>query len=146
MKRYNEAKKLVDSSKLYDVDEALDLALQTAKAKFDESLELHLKLGVDGRVADQQVRGVVVLPNGTGKKVKVLVIAKGDKATEAEKAGADYVGGEEIVAKILNDNWLDFDVCITTPDMMGADGREPLCGGGEAETASQIYAGGKDSY
>lgn len=123
MKRYNEAKKLVDSSKLYDVDEALDLALQTAKAKFDESLELHLKLGVDGRVADQQVRGVVVLPNGTGKKVKVLVIAKGDKATEAEKAGADYVGGEEIVAKILNDNWLDFDVCITTPDMMGALGR-----------------------
>lgn len=123
MKRYNEAKKLVDSSKLYDIDEALDLALQTAKAKFDESLELHLKLGVDGRVADQQVRGVVVLPNGTGKKVKVLVIAKGDKATEAEKAGADYVGGEEIVAKILNDNWLDFDVCITTPDMMGVVGR-----------------------
>ena len=123
MKRYNEAKKLVDSSKLYDVDEALYLALQTAKAKFDESLELHLKLGVDGRVADQQVRGVVVLPNGTGKKVKVLVIAKGDKATEAEKAGADYVGGEEIVAKILNDNWLDFDVCITTPDMMGVVGR-----------------------
>ena len=123
MKRYNEAKKLVDSSKLYDVDEALDLALQTAKAKFDESLELHLKLGVDGRVADQQVRGVVVLPNGTGKKVKVLAIAKGDKATEAEKAGADYVGGEEIVAKILNDNWLDFDVCITTPDMMGVVGR-----------------------
>ena len=123
MKRYNEAKKLVDSSKLYDVGEALDLALQTAKAKFDESLELHLKLGVDGRVADQQVRGVVVLPNGTGKKVKVLVIAKGDKATEAEKAGADYVGGEEIVAKILNDNWLDFDVCITTPDMMGVVGR-----------------------
>ncbi len=122
-KRYNQAKSLVDSSKLYDIDEALDLALQTAKAKFDESLELHLKLGVDGRVADQQVRGVVVLPNGTGKKVKVLVIAKGDKATEAEKAGADYVGGEEIVAKILNDNWLDFDVCITTPDMMGVVGR-----------------------
>ncbi len=122
-KRYIQAKSLVDSSKLYDIDEALDLALQTAKAKFDESLELHLKLGVDGRVADQQVRGVVVLPNGTGKKVKVLVIAKGDKATEAEKAGADYVGGEEIVAKILNDNWLDFDVCITTPDMMGVVGR-----------------------
>ena len=122
-KRYNQAKSLVDSSKLYDIDEALDLALQTAKAKFDESLELHLKLGVDGRVADQQVRGLVVLPNGTGKKVKVLVIAKGDKATEAEKAGADYVGGEEIVAKILNDNWLDFDVCITTPDMMGVVGR-----------------------
>ena len=122
-KRYNQAKSLVDSSRLYDIDEALDLALQTAKAKFDESLELHLKLGVDGRVADQQVRGVVVLPNGTGKKVKVLVIAKGDKATEAEKAGADYVGGEEIVAKILNDNWLDFDVCITTPDMMGVVGR-----------------------
>ncbi len=122
-KRYNEAKKLVDSSKLYDVDEGIELALSTAKAKFDESLELHLKLGVDGRVADQQVRGVVVLPNGTGKKVKVLVIAKGDKAVEAEKAGADFVGAEEIVAKILNDNWLDFDVCITTPDMMGIVGR-----------------------
>ena len=122
-KRYNEVKKLVDSSKLYDVTEGIELAISTAKAKFDESLELHLKLGVDGRVADQQVRGVVVLPNGTGKKVKVLVIAKGDKATEAEKAGADYVGAEEIVAKILNENWLDFDVCITTPDMMGVVGR-----------------------
>jgi len=122
-KRYNEALKLVDSQKLYEVEEGIELALSTAKAKFDESLELHLKLGVDGRVADQQVRGVVVLPNGTGKKVKVLVIAKGDKATEAEKAGADFVGAEEIVAKILNDNWLDFDVCITTPDMMGVVGR-----------------------
>ena len=122
-KRYNEVKKLVDSSKLYDVTEGIELAISTAKAKFDESLELHLKLGVDGRVADQQVRGVVVLPNGTGKKVKVLVIAKGDKADEAEKAGADYVGAEEIVAKILNENWLDFDVCITTPDMMGVVGR-----------------------
>ena len=122
-KRYNEAKKLIDSTKLYEVEEGIDLAISTSKTKFDESLELHLKLGVDGRVADQQVRGVVVLPNGTGKKVKVLVIAKGDKATEAEKAGADYVGAEEIVAKILNDNWLDFDVCITTPDMMGVVGR-----------------------
>ena len=122
-KRYNEAKKLIDSTILYEVVEGIDLAISTSKTKFDESLELHLKLGVDGRVADQQVRGVVVLPNGTGKKVKVLVIAKGDKATEAEKAGADYVGAEEIVAKILNDNWLDFDVCITTPDMMGVVGR-----------------------
>lgn len=122
-KRYTEAKNQVDSSKLYDVDEALDLAISGAKAKFDETMELHLKLGVDGRMADQQVRGVVVLPNGTGKKVKVLVIARGDKAIEAEKAGADYVGAEEIVAKILNDNWLDFDVAITTPDMMGVVGR-----------------------
>ena len=122
-KRYTECAKLVDRSKLYSVEEGVQLALDTAKAKFDESIELHLKLGVDGRNADQQVRGVVVLPHGTGKSVKVLVIAKGDKADEATKAGADYVGAEEIVAKIQNQNWLDFDVCITTPDMMGVVGR-----------------------
>ena len=122
-KRYLESAKLVDKSKLYDVDEAIDLALQTSKAKFDETIELHVKLGVDGRNADQQVRGVVVLPNGTGKSVKVLVIAKGDNATIAEQAGADIVGAEEVVAKIQNQNFLDFDVCITTPDMMGLVGR-----------------------
>lgn len=122
-KRMAEAKKIVESSKLYEVKEGIELAISLAKTKFDESLELHLKLGVDGRNADQQVRGVVVLPNGTGKKVKVLVIAKGDKADEAKKVGADYVGAEEIVAKIQGQNWLDFDVCITTPDMMGVVGR-----------------------
>lgn len=122
-KRYSECAKLVDRSKLYSVEEGVQLALDTAKAKFDESIELHLKLGVDGRNADQQVRGVVVLPHGTGKSVKVLVIAKGDKADEATKAGADFVGAEEIVAKIQNQNFLDFDVCITTPDMMGLVGR-----------------------
>lgn len=122
-KKYLESAKLIDKSKLYDVDEAIDLALQTSKAKFDETIELHVKLGVDGRNADQQVRGVVVLPNGTGKSVKVLVIAKGDNADIAEKAGADIVGAEEIVAKIQNQNFLDFDVCITTPDMMGLVGR-----------------------
>jgi len=122
-KRYNAIASLVEKSKLYEVEEGIKLALDTAKAKFDESVELHIRLGVDGRNADQQVRGVVVLPNGTGKSVKVLVIARGDKAEEAVKAGADHVGAEEIVAKIQNDNWLDFDVCITTPDMMGVVGR-----------------------
>ncbi|MDD4815889.1 MAG: 50S ribosomal protein L1 [Clostridia bacterium] len=122
-KRFAEAQKAVDSSKLYDINEAIELATSLSKTKFDESMELHLRLGVDGRNADQQVRGVVVLPNGTGKKVKVLVIAKGDKADEAEKAGADVVGAEEIITKIQKDNWLDFDVCITTPDMMGLVGR-----------------------
>ena len=122
-KRYTEALKQVDKSKLYEVEEGLALAVETAKAKFDESVELHIRLGVDGRNADQQVRGVVVLPNGTGKTVRVLVIARGEKADEAVKAGADYVGAEEIVAKIQNENWLDFDVCITTPDMMGVVGR-----------------------
>ncbi len=122
-KRYAEASKQVDKSKLYEVEDGIKLAVDTAKAKFDESVELHIRLGVDGRNADQQVRGVVVLPNGTGKSVKVLVIAKGEKADEAAKAGADYVGAEEIVAKIQNENWLDFDVCITTPDMMGVVGR-----------------------
>ncbi len=121
-KRYTEVAKLVDRTKLYETNEAIDLALQTAKAKFDETLELHVKLGVDGRDANQQVRGVVVLPNGTGKTVKVLVIAKGTPAEIAEKEGADYVGAEEIIAKI-NGGWTDFDVCITTPDMMGVVGR-----------------------
>ena len=121
-KRFKAAKAAVDSTKLYDVKEGIELAIKNANAKFDESMELHLKLGVDGRNADQQVRGVVVLPNGTGKKVRVLVIAKGDKADEAEKAGADFVGAEDMIAKIQG-GWLDFDVCITTPDMMGVVGR-----------------------
>ena len=122
-KRYLEALKLVDKTKTYESEDAVKLALETSKAKFDETIELHVKLGVDGRNADQQVRGVVVLPNGTGKSVKVLVIAKGDHADEAEKAGADIVGAEEIVAKIQNQNFLDLVVCITTPDMMGLVGR-----------------------
>ena len=121
-KRYLEIAKLVDKNNTYDVEPAIELALQTAKAKFDETVELHVKLGVDGRNADQQVRGTVVLPNGTGKSVKVLVIAKGDNADKAEKAGADYVGAEDMVAKIQG-GWLDFDVCVTTPDMMGVVGR-----------------------
>jgi len=122
-KRYQESAKLIDRTKLYDPKEALELVLQTAKAKFDESVEVHVKLGVDPRHADQQVRGVVVLPNGTGKKLKVLVFAKGDKAKEAEAAGADYVGAEELVAKIQNENWFDYDVVVATPDMMGVVGR-----------------------
>lgn len=122
-KRYQSIKNSIDSKKLYEPKEAFDILTNAPKAKFDETVELHVRLGVDGRNADQQVRGVVVLPNGTGKKVKVLVIAKGDKATEAEQAGADVVGAEDIVAKIANENWLDFDVCITTPDMMGVVGR-----------------------
>ena len=121
-KRFKQAKEAVDSTKLYDVKEGLELAIKNANAKFDESMELHIKLGVDGRNADQQVRGVVVLPNGTGKSVRVLVIAKGDKADEAEKAGADVVGAEDVITKIQG-GWLDFDVCITTPDMMGVVGR-----------------------
>lgn len=122
-KKYLESLKLVDSQKLYDTEEAVELALQTAKAKFDETVELSIKLGVDPRHADQQVRGVVVLPNGTGKKVRILAIAKGDKAAEAEAAGADYVGAEEMVSKIQNENWFDYDVIVTTPDMMGLVGR-----------------------
>ena len=121
-KRYKEVSALVDKTKTYEPKEALDLLLQTAKAKFDESVELHIKLGVDGRNADQQVRGTVVLPAGTGKTKKILVIAKGDKADEATKAGADIVGGDEMITKIQG-GWLDFDVCITTPDMMGLVGR-----------------------
>ncbi|MDD4276115.1 MAG: 50S ribosomal protein L1, partial [Clostridia bacterium] len=122
-KKYLESVKLIDRTKSYEPKEAIELALKTAKAKFDESLELHARMGVDSRLADQQVRGVVVLPNGTGKTVRVLVIAKGDKADEATKAGADIVGSDDIIAKIQNQNWLDFDVCITTPDMMGVVGR-----------------------
>ncbi|MEG2413542.1 MAG: 50S ribosomal protein L1 [Clostridia bacterium] len=122
-KRYITASKLVEKSKAYDAQDAIKLVVDTATAKFDESIELHVKLGVDSRHADQQVRGVVVLPNGTGKKVRVLVIAKGAKADEALAAGADFVGGEEIVNKIKNENWFDFDVCVTTPDMMGLVGR-----------------------
>lgn len=122
-KNYIESSKIIDKSKSYESADALQLVIDTAKAKFDETIELHVKLGVDPRHADQQVRGVVVLPNGTGKKVKVLVIAKGDKADAAQKAGADYVGAEEYIAKIQNENWFDFDVIVTTPDMMGALGR-----------------------
>jgi len=122
-KKYKETLNVIDKSKLYDYEEALETVLKTARAKFDETVEVHLRLGVDPRHADQQVRGTVVLPNGTGKAVKVLVFAKGDKAKEAEDAGADYVGAEELVAKIQNDNWVDFNVCIATPDMMGLVGR-----------------------
>ena len=122
-KKYVESAKLVDKSKLYEVKEALELAAKTASAKFDETIEFHAKLGVDSRHADQQVRGAVVLPNGTGKKVRVLVFAKGEKATEAQAAGAEYVGAEEYVEKIQKENWLDFDVVIATPDMMGVIGR-----------------------
>ena len=122
-KQYIENTKLIEKSKAYTSDEALKLVVDTAKAKFDETVELHVRLGVDGRSADQQVRGVVVLPEGTGKSVKVLVIAKGDKADEAKAAGADIVGDDDIIKKITTENWLDFDVCITTPDMMGTIGR-----------------------
>lgn len=122
-KKYQESLKLVDRTKLYDVREALDLVGKTAKAQFDETVELAIRLGVDPRHADQQVRGTVVLPHGTGKEVKVLVIAKGDKLKEAEEAGADYFGGQEYVDKIQQENWLDFDVVVATPDMMGVVGK-----------------------
>lgn len=122
-KKYLESAEKIDRSKLYEVGDALALAIDTATAKFDETIEAHIRLGVDPRSADQQVRGSVVLPNGTGKSVRVLVIAKGDKALAAEKAGADIVGAEEIIDKITKENWLDFDTCITTPDMMGLVGR-----------------------
>lgn len=122
-KKYLESIKLVDKTALYDPEQALDLAKKTAKAKFDETVEVHIRLGVDSRHADQQVRGAVVLPHGTGKTVKVLVFAKGDKAKEAEQGGADYVGAEDLVAKIQNENWFDFDVVVATPDMMGVVGR-----------------------
>ena len=122
-KKYTDSVKTFDGSKLYDVSEAMDIVLSTAKAKFDETIEFHTKLGVDPKQADQQVRGVLVLPNGTGKTQRVLVIAKGEKADAALAAGADYVGAEEIVAKIQKDNWFEFDVVITTPDMMGVVGR-----------------------
>ena len=122
-KKYIEATKFIDSTKSYDTEEAMKLVVDTATAKFDETIELHVKLGVDPRHADQQVRGVCVLPNGTGKTVKVLVIAKGDKADIAARAGADFVGAEDMIAKIQNENWFGFDVCVTTPDMMGLVGR-----------------------
>ncbi|MBQ4111138.1 MAG: 50S ribosomal protein L1 [Clostridia bacterium] len=122
-KKYQDSAKLVDSAKLYDVDEAMDLVVKTAKAKFDETIEAHIKLGVDSRHADQQVRGAIVLPNGTGKVPKVLVFAKGDKAKEAEENGADFVGAEELVQKIQSENWFGFDVVVATPDMMGVVGR-----------------------
>ncbi len=122
-KRYTDSLKLIDRTKLYDPQEAIELVKQTAKAKFDETVEASIRLGVNPRHADQQVRGAVVLPHGTGRTVKVLVFAKGDKAKEAEQAGADYVGAEELVQKIQEENWLDFDVCVATPDMMALVGR-----------------------
>ena len=122
-KKYVAGANLIEAGKQYDPAEALDLVVKTASAKFDETIEFHAKLGVDSRHADQQVRGAVVLPHGTGKKVKVLVFAKGEKATEAQNAGADYVGAEELVEKIQKENWLDFDIVVATPDMMGVIGR-----------------------
>ena len=122
-KRYLESVKLIEKNKAYEVQEAMDLVLKTGTAKFDETVELHMRLGVDPKHADQQVRGVVVLPNGTGKSVRVLVIAKGAKADEAVAAGAEYVGAEEMISKIQNEGWFDFDVCVATPDMMGLVGR-----------------------
>jgi len=122
-KRTIELQKLVEKTKLYDTAEGLNKVLETAQAKFDETVEVHVKLGVDGRHADQQVRGAVVLPHGTGKTVRVLVFAKGAKATEAEAAGADFVGAEDLIPKIQNEGWLEFDVVVATPDMMGVVGR-----------------------
>ena len=122
-KKYAESLKSFDTSKSYEIEEAIEIVLNTAKANFDETIEFHTKLGVDPKQADQQVRGVLVLPNGTGKNVKVLVVAKGDKADKAQAAGADFVGAEEMIQKIQTENWFDFDVLITTPDMMGVVGR-----------------------
>ena len=122
-KKYNEAAKQVDRATLYDPAEAVALVKKTATAKFDETVELHIRTGCDGRHAEEQIRGAVVLPNGTGKTVRVLVFAKGDKINEAEAAGADYVGGDELIPKIQNEGWLDFDVVVATPDMMGVVGR-----------------------
>ena len=122
-KNYQESVKLIEHGKLYEIEEAMDLAVKASKAKFDETVEAHIKLGVDSRHADQQVRGAVVLPHGTGKKVRVLVFAKGDKVAEAEAAGADYAGGDELVQKIQSENWFEFDVVVATPDMMGVVGR-----------------------
>lgn len=122
-KKYIDSAKLVDRSKLYDVSEAMDLTVKTKVAKFDETVEVHVRLGVDSRHADQQVRGAVVLPNGTGKTIKIIAFCKGENVKLAEEAGADYVGGEELAAKIQKENWLDFDVVIATPDMMGVVGR-----------------------
>ncbi len=122
-KKYVDSAKLVDRSKLYDANEALDLCVKTGTSKFDETVEVHVKLGVDSRHADQQVRGAIVLPNGTGKNVRVLAICKGDAAKDAEAAGAEFVGAEDMVQKIQSENWMDFDILITTPDMMGLVGR-----------------------
>ena len=122
-KKYVESAKLVDRAKLYDIDEALDTVVKTATAKFDETVELHVRLGVDGRHADQQVRGAIVLPNGTGKSVKVLAICKGPNEDVAKEAGADFVGAEDMTQKIQQENWMDFDVLVTTPDCMGLVGR-----------------------
>ena len=122
-KKYTDSVKNIEGAKLYEADEAIGLALDGAKAKFDETIELHVRLGVDPKQADQQVRGVIVLPNGTGKNIRVLVLAKGEKADEAKAAGADFVGAEEMVQKIQTENWFDYDVIITTPDMMGLVGR-----------------------
>ena len=122
-KRYEESAKLIEKNKKYPIDEALQIIEKMPKTKFDETVELHVKLGVDSKHAEQQVRGTVVLPNGTGKTLKVLVFAKGPKADEATKAGADYVGAEELIPKIQNDNWFDYDVVVATPDMMGVVGR-----------------------
>ena len=122
-KAYKQALEMIEKNKYYEIDEALELITKLPKKKFDETVELHVKLGVDSRNADQQVRGTVVLPNGTGKEVRVLVIAKGEKAKESEDAGADFVGAEEIITKIQNENWFEYDVIVTTPDMMGLVGR-----------------------
>ncbi len=122
-KKYNASKDLVERSKLYDVNEGLETVLKTATAKFDETIEISVRLGVDSRHADQQVRGAIVLPHGTGKTVRVLVFAKADKAREAQEAGADYIGDEDTIKKIQTENWFDFDVCVATPDMMGLVGR-----------------------
>ena len=122
-KKYQDAAKAIDRATLYEAPEAIALAKKAATAKFDETIEVHIRTGCDGRHADQQIRGAVVLPNGTGKTVKVLVFAKGEKLNEAEAAGADYVGGDELIPKIQNDGWLDFDVVVATPDMMGVVGR-----------------------
>lgn len=122
-KKYLESLKLVDRTRLYEPTEAMELVQKAATAKFDETVEVHIRLGVDSRHADQQVRGAVVLPHGTGKTVRVLVFAKGEKATEAEQAGADYVGAEDLVTRIQKENWFDFDVVVATPDMMGVVGR-----------------------
>ncbi len=122
-KNYKESAKLIEKSKLYDTDEALDLVVKASKAKFDETVEVHVRLGVDSRHADQQVRGAIVLPHGTGKVARVLVFAKGEKADEAQAAGADFVGAEDLIPKIQNENWFEYDVVVATPDMMGVVGR-----------------------
>ena len=135
-KKYTEAAKLVDRATFYEPNDAIALVKKTATAKFDETIEVHIRTGCDGRHAEQQIRGAVVLPNGTGKTVKVLVFAKGDKINEAEAAGADYVGGEELIPKIQNEGWLDFDVVVATPDMMGVVGRLGLMPNPKAGTVT----------